>query len=161
MQHVEMRSESSNIEIRWYQEDDYDEVKSLVRDLARLFNDPFDDRWFKMYMEKRMMDNVPGCYVATYGDLGVIGSVFCDVMRDPTGAQYGYISNMMVRQECRGKGIGHQLVEKAKDYLIMTGVPRIWANVREESEAMVHLFEKNKFERKFATYELKTPPFGI
>lgn len=149
------------ITIRWYRENDYDEVEELVRKLARLFGDPFDNRWFKMYMEKRMMETVPGCYVAVCEDKGVVGSIFCDVLRDPTGAQYGYISNIMVRDDCRGKGIGGRLLNKAKDYLVMTGVPRIWANVREETKEMLHLFEKHNFEKKFSVMEFKTPPFGI
>ncbi|MHA1683332.1 MAG: GNAT family N-acetyltransferase [Promethearchaeota archaeon] len=147
--------------IRWYRADDFEAVETLVRNLARLFGDSFDNRWFKMYMEKRLLETVPGCYVASCKDKGIVGSVFCDVMRDPTGAQYGYISNIMVRDECRGLGIGEKLLKKAIDFLIITGVPRIWANVREETKAMVHLFEKNKFEKKFSTFELKTPPFGI
>ncbi|MHA1369688.1 MAG: GNAT family N-acetyltransferase [Promethearchaeota archaeon] len=147
--------------IRWYKADDYPAVETLVRDLARLFNDPFEPRWFKMYMEKRLMEIVPGCYVAENESKGVVGSVFCDVLRDPTGSQYGYISNIMIKPEFRGQGIGEKLLKAAIQYLVITGVPRIWANVREETKAMVHLFEKNHFEKKFSTYELKTPPFGI
>lgn len=152
---------SSEIVIRSYQEKDYERVEHLVHSLANLFGDDFDSRWFKIYMEKRLLENVPGCYVAVCEDKGVVGSIFCDVLRDPTGSSYGYISNMMVKEDCRGKGIGEKLLDAAIRYLTITGVPRIWGNVREETAAMVHLFEKNKFKKKFTTYELKTPPFGI
>jgi len=151
---------NQNIVIRWYKEMDFQQVEELIRNLARLFDDPFDRRWFELYMGKRTMDNVPGCYVAVKGE-EVIGSMFCDIMRDPTGSQYGYISNMMVKDEYRGQGIGDKLVNVAIQYLTIAGVPRIWANVREENESMVHLFEKNGFSKKFSTFEFKTPPMGI
>lgn len=154
--------DTDSVSIRWYKADDYPQIENLVRDLTRIFNDPFETLWFKLYMDKRLMEQVPGCYVAHCEDKNIIvGSVFCDVLRDPTGAQYGYISNIMVKKECRGKGIGEMLLNAAKTYLGITGVPRIWANLREENAAMVHLFKKHKFEKKFATYELRTPPFGI
>ncbi len=149
------------VAIRWYRESDYAEIEELVRNLARLFEDPFDARWFKMYMEKRLMDNVPGCYVAIKGTNEVVGSIFCDILRDPTGSQYGYISNIMIKKDCRGKGIGEKLLNAAMNYLTIAGVPRIWANVREQTEAMVHLFEKHQFVRKFATFENRPPPLGI
>lgn len=152
----------SDITIRWYNSDDYEQVEALVRELAGIFGDPFDKRWFKVYMDKRAMEPVPGCFVAHCADRSeIVGSVFCDVLRDPTGSPYGYISNVMVKKDCRGRGIGRMLIQRAVEYLTVTGVPRIWANVREETAAMVHLFEKSNFERKFIVMELKTPPYGI
>ncbi|MEX2684567.1 MAG: N-acetyltransferase family protein [Candidatus Sigynarchaeota archaeon] len=152
---------TEDITIRWYKESDYPEVEDLVRNLARLFDDPFDARWFKLYMEKRLIENVPGCYVAIKGGKEVVGSIFCDILRDPTGSQYGYISNIMIKKDCRGQGIGEKLLKAAMTYLTIAGVPRIWANVREQTEAMVHLFEKHQFTRKFATFEYRPPPLGI
>ncbi len=149
---------TEEIMIRWYFRDDYSAVEALVRELAALFNDPFDERWFKLYMEKRLMDPIPGIYVAVDSATDeVVGSAFCDILRDPTGSQYGYISNIMVKSSCRGSGIGEKLLKIATQYLTVAGVPRIWANVREENEAMVHLFEKAGFSKKFSTFEYKPP----
>nr|MDO8116608.1 GNAT family N-acetyltransferase [Candidatus Sigynarchaeota archaeon] len=153
-------AEKEESNIRWYKEGDYGEVEELVRNLARIFDDPFEPTWFKLYMQKRLMEPIPGVYVAIM-EKKVVGSIFCDVLRDPTGAQYGYISNIMINKDCRGKGIGEKLLKAAVQYLTIAGVQRIWGNVREETMAMVHLFEKNGFKKKFTTYELKTPPFGI
>lgn len=149
---------TEEITIRWYFRDDYASVEALVRELAAIFNDPFDERWFKLYMEKRLMDPIPGIYVAVNTATDeVVGSAFCDILRDPTGSQYGYISNIMVRDDYRSKGIGEKLLKIATQYLTVAGVPRIWANVREETESMVHLFEKAGFSRKFGTYEYRPP----
>ncbi|HME56212.1 MAG TPA: GNAT family N-acetyltransferase [Candidatus Lokiarchaeia archaeon] len=144
-----------NVIFRWYRENDYKQVEDLAFQLTKLFGDPFDPRWFELYMGKRLMDNVSGCYVAVLGD-EVIGIIFCDILRDPTGSQYGYISNMMIKSEYRGQGIGDRLLNEAKQYLTIAGVPRIWANVRDETEEMVHLFEKNGFSKKFSTFETRT-----
>ena len=144
---------TDEISIRWYFRDDYDSVAALVRELASIFNDPFDERWFRLYMEKRLMDPIPGVYVAVNAAGDVVGSAFCDILRDPTGSQYGYISNIMVRSDFRGSGIGEKLLKIATQYLTVAGVPRIWANVREETESMVHLFEKAGFSKKFSTFE--------
>ena len=149
---------SEEIVIRWYTRDDYASVEGLVRELASIFNDPFDDRWFKLYMEKRLMDPIPGVYVAVNNATDeVVGSAFCDILRDPTGSQYGYISNIMVNNNFRGQGIGEKLLKIATQYLTVAGVPRIWANVREETESMVHLFEKAGFAKKFSTFEYRPP----
>jgi ribosomal protein S18 acetylase RimI-like enzyme len=113
-----------------------------------------------MYMDKRLIDNYPGCYVAVNGS-EVVGCTFCDILRDPTGSPYGYISNVMIKQDFRGAKIGERLLRAAVQYLTIAGVPRIWANVREENEAMVHLFNKSGFARKIATYELKVDPMGV
>jgi len=145
-----------NVIFRWYRETDYQQVEDLARQLTSLFSDPFDERWFELYMGKRLMDPVSGCYVSVLGD-EVIGIIFCDILRDPTGSQYGYISNMMIKSEYRGQGIGDRLLNEAKQYLTIAGVPRIWANVRDETEEMVHLFEKNGFSKKFSTFELRAP----
>ena len=64
---------TDEISIRWYSRDDYDSVAALVRELASIFNDPFDERWFRLYMEKRLMDPIPGVYVA----VNAAGDVVC------------------------------------------------------------------------------------
>ena len=143
-----------NVIVRWYRESDYKQVEELANQLATLFDDRFDNRWFEMYMGKRLMDNVNGCYVAVLED-EIIGSIFCDILRDPTGSQYGSISNMMIKSEYRGQGIGDLLLRNAIQFLQIAGVPRIWANVRTETDAMVHLYEKNGFSQKFTIYETK------
>lgn len=107
------------------------------------------------------MENVPGCYVAVRGANEVVGSAFCDILRNPTGSQYGNISNIMIKKDCRGKGIGEKLLNAAMNYLTIAGVPRIWAYVREQTDAMVHLFEKHQFQKKFVVFENKPPPLGI
>lgn len=151
---------SEKIKIRWYREADYDAVEGLIQDLARLFNDSFNKNWFKLYMQNRRSRTVPGVFVAEK-DGKVIGSIFVDVQRDPTGAQTGYISNMMVNKGARGQGIGQQLIENALNYLTIIGVPKVWANVRESTQALVHLFKKKGFKKKFSTFEYQTDPYGI
>jgi len=83
-----MSMSTEEISIRWYKEEDYEQVEALVRNLARLFDDSFDSRWFKMYMSKRLMDPVPGCYVAVKGtDIVVAFSViYCVTLREPSMA---------------------------------------------------------------------------
>ncbi|MHA1731879.1 MAG: GNAT family N-acetyltransferase [Promethearchaeota archaeon] len=150
------------VTVRWYKAGDYKKVEDLVRALAGLFGDPFEKHWFEIYMGKRLMEPVPGCFVAVDDGTGeVVGSIFCDILRDPTGSQYGYISNIMVEENYRGKGVGKSLLNAAIKYLTMTGVPRIWANVREEDAALVHLFGNSGFKKKFTTFEMETPPFGL
>ncbi len=146
-----------NFEIRMYKTQDYASVESLIRELTRIFDDPFDPRWFKAYMEKRLLSSLPGCYVAVDEEGTVIGSAFCDLLRDPTGAAYVYISNIMIKKDFRGQGVGNQLLRACIEYAKLNDVPRIWANVREENENMAHLFKRHGFEKKMVTYEYKIP----
>lgn len=148
------------MKIRWYKEADYEAVEGLIQDLAKLFNDSFNKSWFKLYMQNRLIRTVPGVFVADQ-DGKVVGSIFVDVQRDPTGAQTGYISNMMVSDKHRGEGVGQKLIDNALNYLTIIGVPKIWANVREDTEALVHLFTKKGFKKKFSTFEFTTDPYGI
>jgi ribosomal protein S18 acetylase RimI-like enzyme len=149
------KNERDEIAVRWYREADYPHVEDLVRNLTRYFDDPFDARWFRIYMEKRVLDTVPGCYVAVFKDEEVVGSIFCDILRDPTGVLYGSISTIIIKEDFRSKGIGGKLLIAAIKYLTIAGVPRIWGNVREGAENMVELFEKNGFSKKFTAYEYR------
>ncbi len=149
------KKQREDITIRWYREADYNYVEDLLRELTRYFDDPFDARWFRLYMEKRALDSVPGCYVAESKEKVVVGSIFCDILRDPTGLLYGSVSTIIVKEGFRSAGVGGKLLKAAIKYLTIAGVPRIWGNVREGAEYMVELFEKEGFYRKFTTYEYR------
>ncbi len=149
------RKQKDEYTIRWYHEPDYPYVEDLVRDLTRYFDDPFDSRWFRLYMEKRSLELVPGCYVAALEGGEVVGSIFCDILRDPTGVLYGSISTIIVKERFRSKGVGGKLLAAAVKYLTIAGVPRIWGNIRDGAEYMVEMFEKNGFSKKFTTFEYR------
>ncbi len=149
------RKLKDEITIRWYHEADYRYVEDLVRDLTLYFDDPFDSRWFKLYMDKRLSELVPGCYVAALGGGEVVGSIFCDILRDPTGVLYGSINIIIVKKNFRSMGVGGKLLAAAVKYLTISGVPRIWGNIRDGAEYMVEMLEKNGFSKKFTTYEYR------
>ncbi len=66
---------------------------------------------------RRMISYEPGgCFVARMGgeDVGMVGSICY--------GEVGYMGNLIVRPEHRGKGIGAALMNEAMDHLIDSGV---------------------------------------
>jgi len=52
-----------------------------------IFNDPFDEYWFMLYMEKRFMAAILVIYVAVNANNDVVRSAFCNILHNPTGLQ--------------------------------------------------------------------------
>ena len=75
----------------------------------------------------------------------VVGTIFAEVRRDPLGFLYGYVSNIIIAEEIRGKGIGSNILKIATAFLSNLNINKIWGNVNSGNEIMKHIYEKNRF----------------
>jgi ribosomal protein S18 acetylase RimI-like enzyme len=72
-----------------------------------------------------------------------------------TGLKYGYIYDIFVKEEFRGKGFGRVLLEKAESYCRERGYSRILLMVSVSNETAIRLYDKMGFKAE-QTYMAKT-----
>lgn len=138
---------------------DIPQVKQLIKELAEIFNEPFDSFWFDLSVEKYFQVPSSKIFIATRG-AEILGLTFVDVQKNPFGNSYGYISNIMIKNEARGLGIGTHLLQLATSFLANLNVPRIWGNVNYENASMQKMFEKQGYKEKFIVMVKKTDTSG-
>jgi ribosomal protein S18 acetylase RimI-like enzyme len=71
-----------------------------------------------------------------------------------SGLKHGYIYDVLVNEEFRGKGIGRMLVEKAQSYCREKGYSRILLMVSVSNETAIRLYDKMGFKAE-QTYMAK------
>jgi ribosomal protein S18 acetylase RimI-like enzyme len=149
---VNIPPEFGDIIYRDVEKEDIQEVKTLIKELSELFEEGFDPYWFDIMIERDLKSNDAHIFVADE-NLKIKGSIFAEKIEDPAGNIRGYISNIMIKESMRRKGVGTYLLLKAIEYLQELKMTRIWANVKYDSQALQHLFEKHGFEMKFTVMQ--------
>ncbi|HMF31550.1 MAG TPA: GNAT family N-acetyltransferase, partial [Candidatus Lokiarchaeia archaeon] len=144
----ELHFSNGTVQYRTIVQKDLPAVKELITALARLFNDDFNPYWFDLYVQKFFQDPAAHIFIAEISGK-VVGIAFAEVQRDPVGYSIGYISNIMVDENARGKGIGSQLLHFASSFLSHLFIPKIWANVYHDNAIMQEIFEQQGFQHKF------------
>jgi ribosomal protein S18 acetylase RimI-like enzyme len=73
-----------------------------------------------------------------------------------TGASHGFIYDIFVKEEYRGKGVGTTLLEKAESYCREKGYPRVGLMVSTDNQLALKLYTKMGFkaEQMFMKKEL-------
>src|SRR5271157_2706941 len=74
----------SIIHVRRYVPTDFEAVKHLIRDLAHVYGDEFNDYLFTSQMQVQAMDASAGIFVATIEN-EIKGCAFANTERDPRG----------------------------------------------------------------------------
>jgi ribosomal protein S18 acetylase RimI-like enzyme len=155
-----MSDSNKDIQIRWYMPKDFEMVKKLIKGLANLYNDEFNEYFFSNSMQVRALDASSGTFVAeSKGD--VCGCAFANTERDPRGVLWGLISNVNVDDTHQGKGVGAKLVDEATNFLSALNIPGIWANVNPNNEKMIRLFEKREFKQWLKVMEKRVDPYNV
>lgn len=149
---IDLPPEYSDIVYRDMEKEDVKEVMTLIKELSELFEEGFDPYWFDIMIDKDLKSKDAHIFVADEQSK-IIGSIFAEKLEDPAGNIRGYISNVMVKQSVRRKGVGSYLILKAIDYLKSMNMPRIWANVKYDNDALQHLFERYGFNLKFTVMQ--------
>ncbi len=147
------------LQIRRYLPKDFDEVKTLIQGLARLYEDEFNDYFFNSLMQVRSLDASVGTFIGEYGG-NVCGCAFADTERDPRGVLHGRISNVNVAEKCQGKGLGSALVDEVIQFLSALNITSIWANINPNNNNMIRIFEQREFTRMLKVMEKYVDPFA-
>jgi ribosomal protein S18 acetylase RimI-like enzyme len=64
-----------------------------------------------------------------------------------TGKSFGFIYDIFVKEELRGKGIGKMLIEKAEDYCRQKGYSRLSLMVSADNQAALKLYASTGFKK--------------
>lgn len=114
-------------------EKDIDEVLEIERA-------SFSTPWSRESFQKEVTENALAVYIVAEVDMELVGYGGLWKILDE-----GHITNVAVKKESRGKGIGDALVMGIVDYCDRTGIPNITLEVRESNMVARNLYKKHGF----------------
>jgi len=147
------------MKIREFTERDIDEITSLMKKLCSIKGQQFDEERWRYSLEKQIkQDSNVGVFVAFDKITDqVIGMAQCSVKNSDRGFRFGYISNLIVKEEQRRAGIGEQLMRYIIDYFKKNRIQSIRLALKTKlDEAAQILFKKLGFKEIYEIYELNT-----
>ena len=144
--------------IREFFEQDIDEITELMKVLCKIKGQEFNKERWRIRIEKQMkQDNNSQVFVAFSVETNhVLGMAYCAVKTSDNGLRFGYISNLIVKEERRRKGIGEKIIHSIIDYFRKNNIQSIRiASKPEINNPAQKLFTKLGFEEIYRIYELK------
>lgn len=133
---------NENISIVPMAEEDLDEIIQIGTSTKQLQIDDSEDMYYsKDQLKKAIHSQAEICLVAKEGStlagffIAHINLVFDEV----------YISDIALKKDFRGRGIGKSLFEKAREILKEKHIDWSWALVQEENETMHQFLEKQGY----------------
>jgi ribosomal protein S18 acetylase RimI-like enzyme len=146
----------SRMIIREFSEHDIDEITSLMKKLCKMRGIEFDEERWRMSLEDHMKKENSEVIVAFDKVTDqVIGMAQCSIRNSDNGIRFGYISNLIVKEEKRRTGIGENLMRYIIDYFKKNHIPSIRLSLKTNlDEAASILFTKLGFNEIFRIYEL-------
>ena len=150
------------IKIREYEKGDFIYTKRLMEQLTASVNREFEETRWKKHISIRLSTGVGGMLMAVDEDNHCFGMAFVEIRTKPTGQyyqhhprtdKYGYITNVVVDEKWRGKGIGARLIKGGIKRLKEAGIDIIRINVREDALEAKKLYEKIGFKESYTVME--------
>jgi len=142
--------------IREFSEHDIDEITSLMKNLCIMRGQEFDEERWRTSLENHMRKEHSEVIVAFDKDTNqVIGMAQCSIKNSDNSVRFGYISNLIVKEEKRRTGIGENLMRYIVDYFKKNHIQSIRLSLKTKlDEAAIILFIKLGFHELFRVYEL-------
>lgn len=142
--------------IREFSEYDIDEITVLMKNLCELKGQEFDEeRWRKSIRTEN--DRNSTYFVAFDSETEqVMGMGQCSIRTANEGFSFGYISNLIVKEEMRRIGIGEKLMREMIDYFKRNHIDSVRLALKTNlDEAAQILFAKLGFNEILRIYELQ------
>jgi len=153
----EMDASKKKLRFRTMENNDVLRVKTLVEQLAAIFNESVESYWFDLAIQKFLQDPTSKVFVAE--ENGVIGAAaFAEIRRDPSGWSYGWISNIFVDSKLRNLGVGTQLLHHVEKFLSNLNLSKIWTQVPYNNPKLEKLFTREGYNHKFSVMVKKILP---
>ncbi|MHA1270408.1 MAG: GNAT family N-acetyltransferase [Candidatus Helarchaeota archaeon] len=161
---------SEEIRIREYKKGDYIYTKRLMEQLCKSMGRDFEENRWKKHISIRLSSGIGGMLIAADQDDHCYGMAFVEVRTKPTGQyyqhhprtdKYGYITNVIVDERWRNKGIGEKLIRKCIEELKNVGIEIIRINVRENATQAKKLYEKIGFKEAYKVMEYEVKKLDI
>ncbi len=143
-------AEKMTIIYRNPQEGDVDTMAKMARGLVEELHQTFDKKRFTAMITKVM--NVPeqkkGAFLAEDDEKHkTLGMVIGVIKSARGGKKEGFLQNIVVDPEARGKGVGKELVRRALEYMKSLKVPTINVNIRDSQPQAITMYERLGFVR--------------
>ncbi|MFX1409219.1 MAG: GNAT family N-acetyltransferase [Promethearchaeota archaeon] len=143
--------------IREFTEEDVDEITALMKYLCSIRDQEFDDAAWKEDFELKMKQDANSEVIVAFDkNLNqVIGMGHCSIKISRNGFRFGYISNLIVKEEKRRTGIGEKLLRYMIDYFRRNHIQSIRLALKPDlDKAAKLLFIKLGFQEISHLYEL-------
>jgi len=144
--------------IREFTECDIDEITSLMKNLCLIKGQDFDEiRWRKSLESKMRKSGYSEVLVAFDKNTNeVIGMGHCSIKAGDYGTYFGYISNLIVKEEKRRAGVGEAIMKHMIDYCKRNHIESIRLALKPNiDDAANMLFKKLGFCEISRIFELK------
>lgn len=144
--------------IREFSEQDIDEITSLMKKLCLMKGQEFEEERWRASLEKQMKrDSNTGVIVAFDKDMNqVLGMGHCSVRNSDKGFRFGYISNLIVKEERRRTGVGEKIMRHIIDFFKKNHIQSIRLALKTNFDKGAQtLFTKLGFTEIFKIYELQ------
>ena len=133
-------------------------LEELTRLLVESMGQKFDQKRFEWGILRRLYDPLQrhGILIAIDEDKDneAIGMIIAELRIDPFGLSEGYIKQLFLKEEYRGKGIGELLLKKAIEHLKKIKVERIKVNINDKAKIASKLYKKFNFKKVYEVLEL-------
>lgn len=135
-----------------------DALRKLTRQLVEGLGQEFDHKRFDWGISRRIYDKLQrhGILIAIDEDKDdeVIGMIVAELRIDPFGTSEGYIKQVFLKEDYRGKGIGELLIKKAIEHLQKIKVEKVKVNIKEKAKVAANLYSKMHFKKVYEVLEL-------
>jgi len=144
--------------IREFSERDTEEITLLMKNLCILKSHEFDEeRWRNSIIELMKKDSNSEVFVAFDDEKkSIIGMANCSIRTSDKGYRFGFISNLIVKEEKRRLGIGEDIIRYIVDFFKRNHIHSIRLALEQDVDnAAKILFTKFGFQETLHIYELK------
>ncbi|MHA1148212.1 MAG: GNAT family N-acetyltransferase [Promethearchaeota archaeon] len=144
--------------IREFTERDIDETTELMKNLCEITRRAFDEKRWRDSIEKQIKsDSNTHVFVAFDKTTNqVIGMAYCSIRNMNNGLRFGYVSNLIVKEEKRKQGIGEILMRNIIDFFKKNHISSIRLALKKNLDPSAKiLFTKLGFEEILRVFELK------
>ena len=135
-----------------------DALKELTKELVEGLDQDFEAKRFDWGIRRRLYDPLQrhGILIAIdeQKDDEVVGMIIAELRIDPFGKSEGYIKQVFLKDQYRGKGLGRKLLNRALNHLRKIKVEKIKVNVKDQAEEAASLYKKMAFKKKYEVLEL-------
>ncbi|MEX2684201.1 MAG: N-acetyltransferase family protein [Candidatus Sigynarchaeota archaeon] len=132
------------------QEGDVEAMTKLARGLVEELHQTFDKKRFMAMITRVMIDPEQrnGTFLAEDDEKhDILGMVIGITKPSRGGKKEGFLQNIVVDPEARGKGVGKELVRRALDYMKSLKVSTINVNIRDSQPQAITMYERLGFVR--------------
>ena len=149
---------SQDIKVDIATPDDIEALKELTKELVEGLDQEFEPKRFDWGIRRRLYDPLQrhGILIAkdSKNDNNVVGMIVAELRIDPYGASEGYIKQVFLRKQYRGKGVGKLLLSSALDHLRKVKVQKVKVNLKERATKAEQLYKRSNFKKVYEVLEL-------